>query len=129
MKSGYDYMVETAKSVDAAVAAVEAASQKAGFRVLHVHDVQETLALKGFARGPLKIIEICNARFAYEVLKEDIKISLMLPCPISVFEDAGKTYVCTMKPTIISEYSSSEKVAGIAEDVERMVVQIVDAAK
>lgn len=129
MKSGYDYTVETMKSVDDAVAAVDTASQKAGFRVLYIHNVQETLAAKGFARGPLKIVEICNAKFAHEVLKADVKISLMLPCPISVYEEGGKTYICTLKPTIISEFSSSANIAVIAQEVERVVVQIVDSAR
>ena len=38
------------------------------------------LAEKGFPRAPLKIIEICNAKYASQVLNEDVRIFLMLPC-------------------------------------------------
>ncbi len=40
----FDYTVETKKSFDDAVAAVEAKSKEKGFGVLHVHDVKATLA-------------------------------------------------------------------------------------
>jgi len=52
----FDYTVETKKSFDDAVAAVETKSREKGFGVLHVHDVKATLAAKGFDREPLKII-------------------------------------------------------------------------
>ncbi len=70
----YDYTMETKKSFDDAVAAVEAKSREKGFGVLHVHDVKATLAAKGFDREPLKIIEICNPRYASEVLKKDTRV-------------------------------------------------------
>ena len=87
-----DYTVETKKSFDEAVEAVLAKSKEKSFGVLHIHDVQATLAGKGFPRGPLKIIEICHPKHAHDVLEKDVKISLMLPCPISVYVESGKTY-------------------------------------
>ncbi len=42
----FDYTVETTKSVDEAVSAIETKAQEQGVRVLHVHDVQATLAAK-----------------------------------------------------------------------------------
>ncbi|MEM7828216.1 MAG: DUF302 domain-containing protein, partial [Candidatus Aenigmatarchaeota archaeon] len=60
----FDYTVETQKSFDEAVAAIEAKSKEKGFGVLHIHDVKATLASKGFESAPLKIIEICNAKYA-----------------------------------------------------------------
>jgi uncharacterized protein (DUF302 family) len=94
----FDYTVETKKSFDDAVTAIEVKSKEKGFGVLHVHDVKATLAGKGFDREPLKIIEICNARYANEVLEKDIKISLMLPCQVSVYVQDGKTYISTLRP-------------------------------
>lgn len=57
--------------------------------MLHTHDVAATLGEKGFRRDPLKIVEICNARYANEVLQKDIMAALMLPCPIAVYEKEG----------------------------------------
>ena len=64
MKNEFDYTVETKKGFDEAVLAVEAKSKEKGFGVLHTHDVKATLASKGFDREPLKIIEICNPKYA-----------------------------------------------------------------
>ena len=80
----FDYKVTTTKSFDEAVRAVELETQEAGFRVLYIHDVAETLKEKGLEIEPLKIIEICNAKSAYAVLQADIKISLFLPSKINV---------------------------------------------
>ncbi len=125
----FDYTVETIKGFDEAVAAIEAKSKEKGFGVLHVHDVKATLASKGFDREPLKIIEICNAKYASQVLAKDIKISLMLPCPISVYVEDGKTYISTLRPKVISDFYPQADIKAIAEDVDRIVLSIVDDAK
>lgn len=125
----FDYTVETRKSFDEAVAAIEAKSKEKGFGVLHIHDVKATLASKGFDREPLKIIEICNAKYASQVLAKDIKISLMLPCPISVYEEGGKTYISTLRPKVIADFYPQADIKDIAEDVDRIVLSIVDEAR
>lgn len=125
----FDYTVETTKSVDEAVSAIETKAQEKGFRVLHVHDVQATLAAKGFEIEPMKIVEVCNAKFASQVLAKDKKISLMLPCPISVFVEAGKTYISALKPRVIADYYPDANIEETAAEVERVVLALVDEAK
>lgn len=125
----FDYTVETTKSVDEAVAVIETKAQEKGFRVLHVHDVKATLAAKGFEIEPMKIVEICNAKFASQVLAKDKKISLMLPCPVSVFVEAGKTYISALKPRVIADYYPDANVESIATEVERIVLELVDEIK
>ena len=71
----FQYTVETKKSFEEAVSAVEQNTAAKGFRVLHTHDVTATLAEKGFQREPLKIVEICNAKYAHEVLQKDINVA------------------------------------------------------
>lgn len=60
----FDYTVTTEKPFEEAVLAIEKKAGEKGFRVLHTHDVAATLAEKGYPREPLKIIEICNAKYA-----------------------------------------------------------------
>ena len=81
----FDYTVQSSKGFDETVAAVEAKSREKGFNVLVVHDVKATLESKGFSREPMKIVEICNAKYVDQVLAKDIKIALMLPCPVVVY--------------------------------------------
>jgi uncharacterized protein (DUF302 family) len=125
----FQYTVMSSKSFDVAVTAIEQKSAEKGFRVLHTHDVAGTLAEKGFVREPLKIVEICNARYANEVLKKDVTIALMLPCPISVYTTGGQTFISTMKPSILADFYPEAGVQGVAAEVEKAVLQIVDEAK
>ena len=125
----FDYTVETTKNVDEAVAAVEAKAQEKGFRVLYVHDVQATLSAKGFDIEPMKIIEICNAKFANQALAKDKKISLMLPCPISVFVEQGKTFISAFKPRVLADYFPTVGIEEIAGEVEKIVISLVEEAR
>jgi uncharacterized protein (DUF302 family) len=125
----FDYTVETPKSFQEAVASVEQKSKEKGFGVLHIHDVHATLSAKGFDCVPLTIIEICNPRYASEVLKKDKKISLMLPCPISVYVDGGKTFISTLKPVAISDFYPEANIKEIAEEANRVVLSILDESR
>lgn len=125
----FELTVETEESFDQAVAAVEQRAAEKGFRVLHTHDVAGTLAEKGFPREPLKIGEICNARYASEVLQKDIKTALMLPCPISVYAHEGKTLISTMLPSALVEFFPQANLGGIAAAIEKAVREIVEEAK
>ncbi len=125
----FEYTVASGKTFDEAVKAVEQKSAEKNFRVLHTHDVASTLAEKGFPRDPLKIVEVCNARYASEVLKKDVKIALMLPCPISVYTENGKTFISTMLPTVLADFYPKAGIQGIAAEVEKAVLAIVNEAK
>lgn len=125
----FEYTVTTEKPFDAAVEAVEKKAAEKGFRVLHTHDVAATLAEKGFARESLKVIEICNAKYASQVLNKDVKISLMLPCPISVYVQAGKTTISTLLPSSIAEFFPQAGIEGLASGIEKVVLEIIEAGR
>ena len=125
----FDYTVETSKSVDEATAAVEAQTKEHGFSVLHVHDVQATLTAKGFPCEPLRIVEVCNARYASQVLAADVRIALMLPCPISVYRKGDRTYISALRPSLMVEFYPEADIAEVAAEVERAIVGIVEAAR
>ena len=123
-----DYTVATGKDFDAAVDAVIQATKDAGFRVLFVHDVAATLAEKGFERERVSIIEMCNAKYASQVLAADVKIGLMLPCPIMVYAEKGKVFVTTMRPSLIGGFFPDADISEVAAQVEDVLVGILDKA-
>ncbi len=125
----FEQTVTSEKSFEQAVSAVVKEAGERGFRVLHTHDVAATLAEKGFPREPLKIIEICNAKYASQVLNKDVKISLMLPCPISVYVQEGETHISTLLPTSISEFFPQAGIEALASEVENVVLKIVEEAR
>ena len=125
----FEMTVTSDKAFDEAVSAIERKAGEKGFRVLHTHDVAATLAEKGFPREPLKIVEICNAKYASQVLAKDVKISLMLPCPISVYVEKGKTHISTLLPSSIVEFYPHAGIEGLAFEVEKIVLEIIEAAQ
>jgi uncharacterized protein (DUF302 family) len=125
----FEYTVTSDKAFPEAVEAVEKKAAEMGFRVLHTHDFAATLAEKGFPREPLKLVEICNAKYASRILEKDVKLSLMLPCPISVYVQGGQTHISTLLPTSIAQFFPNAGIEAIAAEVETAVLNIVDAAR
>lgn len=122
------YEKESSRPFDDVVADVEKLTAEKMFRVLHIHDVQATVGAKGFEREPLKIIEICNAKFAYEALGKDMDVSLFMPCKINVYIENGKTKIKAMRPAAIAEFMPESGLGELAESVDKIVTEIVDRA-
>ena len=118
----------TAKPMTEVVAAFEKLVPEHQFRVLHIHDVQATLAEKGLQRDPLKIIEICNSGFAHKALQINMDVALFMPCRFTVYTENGNTVVSLGKPTIISQILPQAEFKALAEDVENRLVAIMNEA-
>jgi uncharacterized protein (DUF302 family) len=125
----FDYTVQTNKSFDEAVLAVEIETAKAGFKVLCIHDVKQTIGAKGFEIEPFKIIELCNAKSAYTVLQADIKIGLCLPCKINVYIKDEKTFISGMRPIILPEFFPKANLGNLPEEVDQAIRNIIDKSK
>jgi len=115
----------TDKPFDAVVEAIEKKSPENQFRVLHVHNVQATLAEKGFKRGPLKIIEVCNAGFAHKALQQEAAVALFIPCKFAVWTEAGKTHVSLGRPSMISQMLPQAKLDALAAEVETTLKRVM----
>lgn len=125
----FDYTVTTEKSFEETVEAVEKETKNAGFSVLYAHDVTATLEKKGFEIEPFKIIEICNAKSAYTVLKADLKIGLMLPCKINVYQKDGKTYISGLKPIVLSQFFPNAKLGSLPMEIDAKIKEIIEKSK
>jgi uncharacterized protein (DUF302 family) len=123
-----EYEVVTDRPFDDVVTDVEKLTVEKNFRVLHVHDVQATLAEKGLERGPLKIIEICNGKFAHEALAKSMSVSLFMPCKINVYTENGKTKIKAMKPSAIADFMPEAGLEELAGEVDDIVTEIADRA-
>ncbi len=121
----FAYTLETKKPFDKVVAAIEEKTAAHQFRVLAVHDVQATLAEKGFQRGPLKIVEICNSKFAHQVLQKSADVAVFLPCRFAVYTEGGKTIVKLGRPAMIAEIMPGVGMEEVAAQVEGILKQIM----
>jgi len=114
----FAYTLESTKPFDQVAAAIEENTAKHQFRVLAVHDVQATLAEKGLQRGPLKIIEVCNARFAHQALQKEAEVALFMPCRFAVYSEGDMTVVKLGRPSMIAEMMPDAGLEELATDVE-----------
>jgi len=124
----FAYRLESAKPFDEVVANIEAETANHKFRVLAVHDVQNTLKEKGFDRDPIKIIEICNAGFAHQALQKNMNVALFMPCRFAVYTEGGKTIVNLGRPTMISEMMPDAGLTDLAAGVEETFKKIMTAS-
>lgn len=117
------YIVETPKSVEQAVADLQAAVQGHKFGVLHIHNLQETLKKKGVDfPNACQILEICNPQRAKEVLTEDMDLNMALPCRVSVYSEGDKTKIGMMKPSaMLKALSDSPASAHVAQEMEEVI--------
>ena len=97
------------------------------FGVLATHNLREKMESKGvpFARE-CRVIEVCNPRHAQTVLSQSIEISTALPCRISVYEEAGRTILATIKPTALLTMFNVPGAAATAQKVEDTMLRIMD---
>lgn len=125
------YIVETAKTPAQAVRDLQSAVKEHGYGVLHIYDLQETLAGKGFdLPNACYILEVCNPAQAAAVLAADMGMNMALPCRISVYQDGGKTLIGMVRPTVLlGSLSQSEKLETVAKLVEKDTIAIMQAAR
>ena len=124
------YTRETSKSVERAFEDVQAAVKHHGFGMLHYYDFRKTLHEKGFelAQACL-VLEVCNPAQAAEVLGRDMRLNMVLPCRLSIYEDGGKTFIGMLPPTaLLALISTDAAIAEAASGVEKTMQQIIDAA-
>ncbi|SKC12014.1 protein of unknown function DUF302 [Alkalitalea saponilacus] len=87
---------ESLYGFDETVEVIRQNALDAGWTVPIVHNMQMNLQNAGVAILPAKIIELCNAGHAAELLQTDrTKFNLaVLPCRVAVYQkEDGKTYV------------------------------------
>ena len=85
---------------------------------------------KGFdLPNECRVLEVCNPKQACEVLHMDMAINLALPCRISIYEEAGGTFIGMIPPsTLLGLISASAELRELAQGVEDTTRQIIDDA-
>ena len=119
-------IVESAKGFEETAAALAEAVPKAKFGVPHVHNIGETLRNKGQPfTEQCKVFEICNPVKAFQVLSQDMRLNMALPCRVSVYTQ-GQIKPSSMLGMMPHKGSD---LAPVATEVEAMIEKIIaDAA-
>jgi uncharacterized protein (DUF302 family) len=91
------FEVTTTRSIDDVISSLQELAPISGFSILHHYDFFTILEGKGFPiESKVWTFELCRASMASKMLSQFPLFSVMMPCRISVFEDAGKTHIATL---------------------------------
>jgi uncharacterized protein (DUF302 family) len=109
------------------VADVMSQLKKRGFGVLTDIDVQGTLKSKiGVDMTRYRILGACNPDFAFEGLKIEDKLGVLLPCNVIVRETADqRVEVATVDPVAAMERTGNPALRATAEDVRRLLTEAI----
>lgn len=118
------YIAKTvSESFDAAVDDVTARLKEQGFGVLTDIDVQATFKSKLGADSPkYRILGACNPRLAYEALKSEERLGVLLPCNVIVRETAdGRVEIAGVDPIAAMERTGNPALRATAERVRQLL--------
>ncbi|KEF41271.1 MAG: hypothetical protein ER33_12180 [Cyanobium sp. CACIAM 14] len=118
------WVIDSARSFEAACAAVKAAVPRHGFGVLGLHDLGDTLRGKGFdSPEHCRVHEVCNPRQAATVLRRAMALTMTLPCRISVYTQNGRTRLGMIRPVPMMA-----ALVPVAQEVEATLQAILQEA-
>lgn len=128
----FHYTVETKKSVDEAVKAVEICCSKRKYGVLWQLNIPTKLMEKGInLEQEYRVLEVCNPDVAKKVLIHNQQGGYFLPCKIVVYSDTEtqQTKIGLVRPTELMKLTGDETLQNIVSDVEKTLIDAIDEAK
>lgn len=111
-----------------AVEKTRAALKEEGFGVLCEIDIKEKLKEKlDVDFRNYVILGACNPPLAYETLKQEINIGLLLPCNVVVYEDAGHTVVAAIDAARMLSVVGNPNLNAMADAVNEKLRRVVES--
>lgn len=126
----YGLSVDLDLPLGPAIAATKEALKAEGFGILTEIDVRKTLKEKIAADfQPYVILGACNPSLAFVALQDDIDTGLLLPCNVTVREEAdGRSVVTVLDPNVMARVSPSAELKEVArlarQKLERVLEQL-----
>ncbi len=97
-----------------------------GFGILTEIDVKATLKKKlDVDFGNYVILGACNPPFAYEALKAEIEIGLLLPCNVIIYAQNEKVFVSAIVPSVAMGIVENSALEDIAHQVEEKLKKVM----
>lgn len=123
------YIEISNKSVQEVVDNLKEVASKYKYGIQHIHNVQETLKSKGIDLGnECQIVDICNPIVAEKFLSEDMSLSIIMPCKISVYTQGGDTMIAMNSLVQLVDDINPDMIE-IAQKVQEQLLQIMDEVK
>ncbi len=123
------YMEVTDKSVQEVIDSLKEITSKYKYGIQHIHNVKETLKSKGIDLGnECQIVDICNPIVAQKFLTEDMSLSIIMPCKISVYTQDGETMIA-MNSLVQLVDDINPDLIELAQETQQQLLQIIDEVK
>jgi uncharacterized protein (DUF302 family) len=124
----YGLSVDLDLPLSRAIAATKEALKAEGFGVLTEIDVRKTLKEKiGSDFQPYVILGACNPSLAFVALQNDIDTGLLLPCNVTVREEAdGRSVVTVLDPNVMARISPSAELKEVARLARQKLERVLD---
>jgi uncharacterized protein (DUF302 family) len=120
-------ILDTAKSFEEACSDLKDALASHDFGLLAIHDLAGTLHSKQIAFSEnCRIFELCNPQQAAKVLNVDMSLSMVLPCRISVYTDAGQTRIGMIRAVdLLRTLSESSELMDVAQHIDKKMTALI----
>ena len=123
------YMEVTNKSVQEVIDSLKEVAPRYKYGIQHIHNVQETLKSKGIELGnECQIVDICNPIVAHKFLTEDMSLSIIMPCKISVYTQDGETMIA-MNSLVQLVDDINPDLIELAQKTQEVLLEIIDEIK
>jgi len=123
----YGYKRQVKGTYDEVVIRTKAELKKEGFGIMSEIDVKKTIKDKlGAEFDNYVILGACNPPFAFKALQAEREIGLLMPCNVIVYEDKGKVFVASIKPTVTMAAVDNKALAPVALEVENKLKKAID---
>ena len=123
------YMEVTDKSVQEVIDSLKEITSKYKYGIQHIHNVKETLKSKGIdLANECQIVDICNHIVAQKFLSEDMSLSIIMPCKISVYTQDGETMIA-MNSLVQLVDDINPDLIELAQETQQQLLQIIDEVK
>ena len=123
------YMEVTNKSVQEVIDSLKEVAPRYKYGIQHIHNVQETLKSKGIELGnECQIVDICNPIVAQNFLSEDMSLSIIMPCKISVYTQDGDTMIA-MNSLVQLVDDINPDLIELAQEAQEQLLEIIDEIK
>ena len=126
----YGFSRTVSLSYESAIERVTEELRKEGFGILTTIDVKETLKKKlDVDFNKYIILGACNPPFAYQALKAEEQVGLLLPCNVIVYEKGGKTILAAFDPMSMAKVMDNEAMEPIADQVRAKLLRALNAVE
>ena len=125
--SNYGYGKQVHFNFEEAILKTKETLKHEGFGILTEIDMKTTLKNKiDKDIDNYTILGACHPPSAYQAVKSEDEIGLMLPCNVIVYQKNNEVFVSAIKPKIAMGMIANESLAEIATDVEQRLMTAID---